>query len=100
MKGANGSCRAVSEFNMKNRDVTAAVQFTAGQSVTLVLLQRRHPASNALLPGLLTEQTPHKQTNIGQKVQREKGSNGSVWLLLRRALFWSRSRYVMTAEEI
>lgn len=37
LKGANGSCRAVSEFDMKNWDVTAAAQFTAGQSVTLTL---------------------------------------------------------------
>lgn len=38
LKGTNGSCRAVSEFDMKNRDFTAAAQFAAGQSVTLVLL--------------------------------------------------------------
>lgn len=39
----NGSCRAVSQFDVKNRDVLAAAQF-AGQSVTAVLPQNRHPA--------------------------------------------------------
>lgn len=61
LKGANGSCRAVSEFDMKNRDVTAAAQFTAGQPVTMFLLQRRHPAVNPSLPGLFrTKQNRYK----------------------------------------
>lgn len=36
--GANGSSRAVSEFDVNNRDVTSAAQFTTGQTVRLVLL--------------------------------------------------------------
>lgn len=61
LKGANGSCRAVSEFDMKNRDVAAAAQFTAGQPVTLVLLQRRHLAAIPRLPGSFrTTQIPRK----------------------------------------
>lgn len=46
LKRANGSCRAVSEFDVKHGDVSAAAQCAAGQSVTLPLLQRRHPASS------------------------------------------------------
>lgn len=38
LEGINGCCRAVSEFYVKNWDVTAAAQFAAGQPVTLVLL--------------------------------------------------------------
>lgn len=65
---ADGSCRAVGEFDVKNRDVAAAAQPPAGQSVTPALLQRRHAACRSPLPGRQrSEQMPHKQTNIGER---------------------------------
>lgn len=56
----NGSCRAVSQLDVKNRNILAAAQF-AGQSVTAVLPQRRHPARRSRQGG---SQIPHKQTNV------------------------------------
>lgn len=91
LKGANGSCRAVSEFDMKNRDV-AATQFATGQSVTLFFLEHRHPTktSSCLAHGEI------HTTNINTHLE-SKGGKACPWLC-RRALFWSRLHYVITVE--
>ncbi|MEQ2299284.1 hypothetical protein AMECASPLE_013708 [Ameca splendens] len=75
LEGTDGSCRAVSEFYVKNRDVTAGIQFTAGQSVTLILPQSRHRAT--VLPSrselLRTKAVRYdiKRANIGQTDPKE-----------------------------
>lgn len=76
-EGADGSRRAVSEFDVKNGDVPA-VQFAAVESVTPVLLQQRHPAADTRPPGLFrTEPTPHNRRNYGRGGRGEEhGSTG------------------------
>lgn len=51
LKATDGSGSAVSEFDVKNRNVSSAAQFPAGQSVTMAFPQVRHPAFQASIPG-------------------------------------------------
>lgn len=71
-KPLNGFCRAVSQFDVKDRDVTVAAQF-ARQSVTASLPQRRHPARKSR-PGRFANPA---QTNVAE-TDRRNTSRSSV----------------------
>lgn len=72
VKRSHSSCRAVSEFDVKNRDVASDARFTAGQSVTPVLLQRH----DAAFPPATHYSSEPKQTDI--KKQTLTGGERSV----------------------
>lgn len=61
LKATDGSGSAVSEFDVKNRNVSSAAQFPAGQSVTMAFPQVRHPAFQASIPGRASPTWPGKQ---------------------------------------
>ena len=44
------------------------------------------------------EEEEEEEEEEGEEEEEEEGSGSRVSVTLRRALFWSRSRYVMTAE--